>query len=144
MQNQRRFWLIPGIGSFQTKLLGASLGLIAGLLFGGVVIPSKLISAPLAAIAGALAAVVVEYRLHQIRSTALLPLWGAMIGAVAGMISGAVVGIAVALGLAAYLAITGQPVGGSFGLPVELAAITGLASLFTGFSLGFSIARAED
>jgi ABC-type multidrug transport system permease subunit len=144
MQNRRRFWLVPGIGSLQAKLLGASLGLIGGVLLGGVVIPWKLLAAPLTAIGGGLAAVVMEYRMRQIRATPLLPLWGAMIGAVAGMVSGAVVGLLAALALGVYFGATGQPIPGAFGLPVETAAITGVAGLLTGFSLGFSMARQQE
>jgi len=144
MQHQRHYWLIPGIGSFRAKLLGASIGLIAGLLLAGIVIPSKLIAAPLTAIAGAMAAVVIEYRLHQIHSAPLLALRGALIGAAAGLLAGALVGLAAALAVGAYFVMRGYSVTGAFGLPVETAVVTGIAGLVTGFWLGVSIKRDAD
>lgn len=143
MQHRRRHWLIPGIGSFRAKLLGGSIGMIAGLLLAGIVIPSKLISAPLTAIAGAMAAVVVEYRLRQIHTAPLLPLQGALLGAAAGLVAGALVGLAAALMVCAYFAMRGYAVAGAFGLPVETAVVTGIAGLLTGFWLGVSIKRDE-
>lgn len=146
MEHERRVWLVPGTGSVRAKLLGGAAGLIAGLLLGGIISPSRFLTAPLTALAAGTAAVVAEYWLSTSRHTTLLPLWGAVIGATAGLVAGAVVGLVAGLLYGVFLAVTTgyalAPLSGLY-LAFETSAITGVASLFTGFSLGLSLARDE-
>lgn len=141
MQPERRYWLIPGTGTVRTKVFGAVMGLIGGLLLGGIVIPSRAVVAPLTGLATAAAAVVTEYWLQRVPHTPVLPLWGAMLGAATGMVAGAIVGLIAALGFAGYLLVTGQPLLPPFALLAETAAISGVANLIVGFSLGLGLLR---
>lgn len=136
MTPERHDRLISGAVATRTRVLGAVLGLLGGLLLGGIVLPSRLITAPLTALAAAATAVITEQRLRQVRHTPALSLWGATIGSAIGMVAGAVVGLAAALLVALYLLILGQPSLAPFALLAETAAITGLAGLLAGFTLG--------
>jgi hypothetical protein len=131
-------------GSSRTKYLGGALGLIAGLLLGGILIPLQLITAPLTAVAGAAAAALTEYTLHASRRATLLPLEGALIGCASGILCGAIAGMAGGLLYGLFLLATGgpaaAPIGGLY-FAFETSAITGLVGLFCGFLLGLEESR---
>jgi hypothetical protein len=131
-------------GSTRTRVLGAALGLMGGLLFGGIVLPSRLITAPLTAVAVAAAAVLVENWLAANRHATFLPLRSAWIGGAAGLGIGVVVGLIAGAGYSALAFAHGSPPDialQGLGTTVEIGAISALFGLIAGFGLGASEAR---
>jgi len=144
MEHLHRAWPDRDTGSLRTKLLGAALGLIGGLLFGGIVLPSRLLTAPVTAVAAAAAAVLVEQWLSDNDRTTFLPLRSAWVGGAAGLAAGAVLGLLMGAAYSALAFVHGAvPLVALQGLftTVEIAAISGLAGLIAGFCLGVSEAR---
>lgn len=126
-------------GSLRTKLLGAALGLIGGLLFGGIVLPSRLLTAPLTAVATAVAAVLVEHWLENNEQASFIPVRSAWVGGAAGLAVGAALGLLVGTGYTVLAFVQGAvPHVALQGLftAVEVGAITGLAGLVAGLCLG--------
>lgn len=126
-------------GSLRTKLLGAALGMVGGLMFGGIVLPSRLLTAPVTAVAAAAAAVVVEHWLDDNEHTTLLPVRSAWVGGAAGLAAGAALGLLLGAGYSLLALAKGAPLVVALqGLTtlVETSAISGLAGLVAGFCLG--------
>lgn len=124
--------------------MGAALGLIGGLLFGGIVLPSRLLTAPITAVAVAAAAVMVENWLADHDDATFRPLRSAWVGGAAGLAAGAVLGLVIGTGYSGLAYLQGarplMALQGMFTI-VEVGAISGLAGLIAGFSLGASAAR---
>lgn len=124
--------------------MGAALGLIGGLLFGGIVLPSRLLTAPITAVAVAAAAVMVENWLANHDGATFRPLRSAWVGGAAGLAAGATLGLVIGAGYSALAYVQGasplMALQGMFTI-VEVGAISGLAGLIAGFSLGASEAR---
>jgi hypothetical protein len=131
-------------GSLRTKLLGAALGLVGGLLFGGIVLPSRLLTAPLTAVATAVAAVLVEHWLESDERTSFVPVRSAWVGGAVGLAAGAALGLLAGAGYALLALVQGAtPLVALQGLftAVEIGAISGLAGLVAGLCLGVLKAR---
>jgi hypothetical protein len=137
-------WPDAEMGSLRAKLLGAALGLIGGLLFGGIVLPSRLLTAPVTAVAAAAAAVLVERWLENNDRASFLPVRSAWVGGAAGLAIGATLGLLLGASYSALAFAHGaEPrvaLQGLFTL-VEIGAISGLAGLIAGFCLGVPEAR---
>jgi len=144
MEHLHLEWMDRNTGSLRPKLVGAALGLFGGLFFGGIVLPSRFLTAPLTAIAAAAAVAIVEQWLANNDRVTFLPVRAARLGGVAGLATGAALGLVVGASYAALAYARGAvPLVALQALftIVEIGAISGFAGLIVGFGQGISEAR---